>query len=96
LYAQALGEQLDGLSFALINNKEMGFKGLGQSEAAPGIRTDIEKASGEPEWLALQQQWSDMLERLADEFITGAALVTPRDPKRSCTYCKLESLCRVR
>ena len=101
LYAEAIGEDLDGITFAVINKRNREFRGIGQSAAAPGIRTEIEKLSRdglEPiaDWEELRRSWQRVLQRLAQEFLDGHSPVDPIDPRNTCTYCGLESLCRIR
>ena len=101
LYAEAIGEDLDGITFAVINKRNREFRGIGQSAAAPGIRTEIEKLSRdglEPiaDWEELRRSWQQVLQRLAQEFLDGHSPVDPIDPRNTCTYCGLESLCRIR
>ena len=44
--------------------------------------------------LASWLRWQENLQRLASEFVEGAAQVDPLSPA-SCTWCGLQSLCRI-
>jgi ATP-dependent helicase/nuclease subunit B len=47
------------------------------------------------DWQGIERRWSDLLGTLADEIVRGHAAVTPRDPKKICRTCGLQSLCRI-
>jgi len=100
LYGELVGDDLDSLAFAVINKHTLEFRGVGQSLAAAGIKTDIEKLThGEGvsinNWQELRHHWQQVLQSLAQDFIDGKAEVDPADPRKTCTYCGLEALCRV-
>jgi probable DNA repair protein len=100
LYGELVGDDLDSLAFAIINKYTLEFRGVGQSAAAAGIRTDIEKLRHEEgmpieNWRQLRHHWQQVLRNLAQDFIDGKAEVDPADPRNTCTYCGLEALCRV-
>ena len=40
-------------------------------------------------------EWQRILQRLAAEFAAGQALVNPKQGRKTCAWCRLESLCRV-
>jgi probable DNA repair protein len=100
LYGELVGDDLDSLAFVVINKHSLEFRGVGQSPAAAGIRTDIDKLKhGEGvsinNWQELRHYWQQVLQNLAQDFIDGRAGVDPADPRKTCTYCGLEALCRV-
>ena len=100
LYGELVGDDLDSLAFVVINKHSLEFRGVGQSPAAAGIRTDIDKLKhGEgvsiKNWQELRHYWQQVLQNLAQDFIDGRAGVDPADPRKTCTYCGLEALCRV-
>jgi hypothetical protein len=72
--------------------------GAGSAAAAPGIRTDIVKLVGEKnqaeDWESLNRAWREVLEQLVENFVAGDAAVDPLSPS-SCSYCGLESFCRI-
>jgi hypothetical protein len=44
-------------------------------------------------WQALQTQWQNALQTLAQQFIDGYATVGPKAPN-TCDFCALDSICR--
>ena len=98
LYAVAEPDTAGALAFARVRTRQCGYAGLGQVAAAPGISTDIPRVTRPgmdvENWTVLNECWRDNLERLAQEFIDGAAAVDPLSPS-SCTWCGLQPLCRV-
>jgi hypothetical protein len=48
----------------------------------------------QPGWRGLLADWRAELERLAADYIAGAAQVSPKR-NASCTYCSLPVLCRL-
>jgi len=36
-----------------------------------------------------------VLNKLGDDFYEGIAIVDPKDKDKTCTRCRLESLCRI-
>ena len=104
LYTLALKGQkgeVSGISFALVSKKKLGFRGIGEQAAAVGIKADIPKTvkAWEPapqDWEALRELWEKALGQLAQQFIGGDARVEPLDIRKTCSYCGLEGLCRVK
>jgi len=77
-----------GLSLAQVRNDEMKFHGLGAREGL------LPKLKLHEDWQSLLNKWQQLLEGLADQFLTGHAAIAPRD-KRTCELCKLELICRI-
>jgi ATP-dependent helicase/nuclease subunit B len=48
------------------------------------------------DWHRFEAWWRDELGRLASEIRGGAARVDPRDGDKTCKYCALPALCRIR
>ena len=98
LYGLAVAEQPVALSFAQVRARESKFVGLGENAFAPGITTDVAKAvKGKlmaDDWDSLNAVWRAQLEKLAEDFLAGEAAVDPL-ASDSCTWCGLQSLCRV-
>jgi hypothetical protein len=90
LYAVTHPQPVAGALFAKLKPDAMGFKGAVEEDVnlATGARGDSGVLTADR--LAL---WRRNLERLAEEFLHGAATVDPRDGM--CGYCKIGSLCRV-
>jgi len=96
VYGLASGGTADGLAFAQVRADDCKFVGLGKSEFAPGISTNLEKyiETDEDSWQALNDRWGQTLESLAQSFVDGEAAVDPLSPS-SCTWCGLQPLCRI-
>lgn len=90
--------EVSALAFAQVRTRDCCYRGAGAVEAAPGIRTDIEKlVEGKnlaQDWQSLNDNWREILQRLVAEFIAGQAQVSPLAPD-SCSYCGLNPLCRI-
>ena len=97
LYATAV-DAASAVAFAQVRPRACRFVGLGKDAAAPGILTDIGRATGGGEqaqdWDALTQYWRDTLSGLARSFVAGDAQVSPL-ASTSCAWCGLQPLCRV-
>lgn len=96
LYGLAAPGLADGLAFAQVRADDCKFVGLGKTAFAPGVRTDLDKYVEDEEgaWEALNARWADALQALAQAFVDGEAQVDPLSAS-SCTWCGLQSLCRV-
>ena len=98
LYGLAMQQTVAGLAFAQVRSRDCKYTGAGQIEVAPGVQSDIEKLVKDKmpvkDWEDLAAAWQENLERLAQEFVDGAAQVDPLQSS-SCTYCGLQPLCRV-
>jgi probable DNA repair protein len=100
LYSEALGADVSGVSFAMVKPEDACWKGLARENQAPGISSDIAKASARQDitvadWDALRDAWRDTLQDLARQFIDGQVRVAPLDTNLSCRRCGLQALCRV-
>ncbi len=99
LYALAHRQQLAGITFAVLAPGKAEFRGLADTDSiAPGIADYAQlkpyrKLSGIESWDDLLQHWQTVLNVLAQQYLSGAAYVDPL--KNECTYCHLQSLCRV-
>lgn len=98
LYGLAVAEQPVALSFAQVRARESKFVGLGENAFAAGVTTDVARAvKGKlmaDDWQSLNSVWRAQLEQLAEDFLAGEAAVDPLSSS-SCTWCGLQSLCRV-
>jgi probable DNA repair protein len=77
--------QCELLGLAAQGGESGGVKPLAQSDCAERFLT----------WPALLAEWRRTLERLAQAFRSGAAVVDPRRRPLACTECDLSTLCRV-
>ena len=46
-------------------------------------------------WEDLLKHWQDQLDVLAQDFVSGRAMVSPVNYKQACRFCDLKSLCRI-
>lgn len=99
LYALAHQQQLAGITFAVLAPGKAEFRGLGDTDSiAPGIADYSQirpsnKLPGIETWDDLLEHWRNVLNSLAQQYLSGAAYVQPL--KNECNYCHLRSLCRV-
>ena len=101
LYAQALeahgSETVRALAYAQLKAGEIDVSGLAESRSlwpaldAPGSGSRLQA----PDWLAARQRLREALTMLAREIRDGVARVAPLRAS-TCTYCGLNSLCRIR
>jgi RecB family exonuclease len=99
LYALTDAGPVAALSFAVLRADQVAFEGLARDAALlPGVaRFDEAKSSKHlASWDGVFDGWRSELEGLAREFLAGDAKVAPKNYPRTCEYCDLGSLCRVR
>ena len=89
--------EIGGLVFAKVRPGELAFAGLVRDARATlysDLRgsTNLVKRPLDSERLSA---WRDCIEQLARDFLSGRAVVNPRDYPKTCEYCGLQSLCRV-
>ena len=92
LYCVTSERPINGAAFAVIRIGELAFRGVTDNSAAlPGLK----KMSSQPVSFAeLVADWRRILERLADDFRAGVAIVDPKPG--ACEHCGLTALCRIR
>jgi probable DNA repair protein len=96
LYGVAVPQPPAALCFAQVRNRDSRFVGLGTTEVAPGISTDIAAAARRmdaEDWDELNASWRSTLDSLARDFVGGDARVDALPG--ACTWCGLQPLCRV-
>ena len=93
---QTIKGEVSSVCFARINIKDPGYIGLGDEQAADPMTLKIPRTWPDlpTDWAAIKQHWQQTMETLVTEFIGGEARVDPSPV--ACTYCALDSLCRVR
>jgi len=99
LYVIANHKRVSGAAFGQITADKVAFKGIAEQEdIAPDLRAPelLFKLDLPNQWEAILQHWRKVLERLAAEFMAGAAAVDPKQPSVTCRYCELKPLCRIR
>ena len=99
LYAITDAGPVAAVSFAVLRADKVTFEGLArEADLLPGVaRFDQAKSSKHlASWDSVFESWRVELEGLALEFLAGDAQVAPKNYPRTCEYCDLGSLCRVR
>jgi hypothetical protein len=97
LYCITDPDNIIGILFAQINPEKLKWEGVSE------IPLDIEsvktlekvKQTDATTWKEQVAQWQATLEKLADEFSSGTATVSPKDPVNTCEHCHLHTLCRI-
>lgn len=100
LYASfciAPNEALGGLVFAKMRTGRCTFAGrVGQAKEmllpTLGAAHALVKTPLTAEMLL---DWREAIGQLARDFLAGRAIVDPREPTTTCTYCELATLCRI-
>ena len=98
LYGLARPEAPAAVAFALVRRGHCALLGLaGHAGASEGVKplAQSEYAERFPTWPALLAAWRLTLERLAQAFRSGAAVVDPKRRPPACRHCDLSTLCRV-
>lgn len=99
LYAAFGGiERISGVLFAQIRANKMKFDGRVEDAHArlcSGLESNS-KLLKNPYSEAMLEEWQASLQRLADAFLHGDAQVDPKQFPKTCQYCALPGLCRVR
>lgn len=91
-------EEVAGILFAQIRTGEHEFSGRLEDARAQlfSFLNGTSKLIKEPLSHIEIAAWSDDLLNLADAFLRGEATVAPKRYPKTCQYCNLGSLCRVR
>ncbi len=98
LYVSALPEKLAGVVFGQIRPGECAFKGVMSGDInLPGVKNTekLLQTRGIENWTGLLDYWKACVNKLADEFARGEAMVDPLSYPATCKYCSLKSLCRI-
>lgn len=98
LYCVANSKKVAGAAFGQITAEEVAFKGIADEEIAPNINLpeELPKLDLPQNWQEILAHWQSVLDRLAQEFMAGAAEVDPKKPSVTCRFCELQSLCRIK
>jgi probable DNA repair protein len=100
LYVHTLGDTVRAAAFAVLRRGECRLSGLRDDAADAAEFSPASEYLGahDPElrnWEDLRHRWTDVLTRLATDFMQGVARVDPRDGADTCAYCELPTLCRI-
>jgi ATP-dependent helicase/nuclease subunit B len=89
VYAASLGQEVDGVLFAQVKPRSVELIGVTRE---PHLDTNKVEVLGSA-WAAQCNDWKETVGRLADEFRSGFAAVSP-GPK-ACEFCEFKPLCRI-
>lgn len=96
LYCVANPEEISALVYGRIQAGKFELDGISETaDMLPGVNPSEQAGELGQTWEARQEQWREVLARLAEEFFQGRAEVDPLKRRTTCRHCKLESLCRV-
>ena len=97
LYTLAQTAAVETIAYAKVRRAECGFVGVSENALTarlPGMKTLAAVTAGEiTKFAELRRQWRAIFTQLAEEFMAGAAGVTPA--KDACGHCDLHGLCRI-
>jgi ATP-dependent helicase/nuclease subunit B len=92
VYALLHRENLVAVAYGRVSAADCRFvPESARADIFPGVRAS--RLEGMASFAELVSAWERRVERLAEEFSRGVALVAPKDT--ACRYCHLQGLCRV-
>jgi ATP-dependent helicase/DNAse subunit B len=96
-FALEPGSELRGLVFAKIRAGDASFTGrVGDADATLGAGLPNAAALAKNKLSAEQlMAWRGEILRLTRDYLEGRADVDPIDAKKTCKWCRLQSLCRI-
>jgi ATP-dependent helicase/nuclease subunit B len=89
LYCISSSYPIAAITLAQVRNDEMKFHGIAHSEGL------LPQVKAHDNWHSLQDNWQQLLEKIAGEFLAGNAAIAPKD-KKTCEFCNLELVCRIK
>lgn len=99
-YTAATATQTQPVAAAVIahvNAEKIAYSGLSSSaevhKSLPAVDTNSKLSRS---WSEITQQWQQSVRMRASEFVAGEAQVMPVNGRRTCQYCRLDALCRIR
>ena len=86
------------VAFGKIKKGQIEFKGVKDSSIDfSGFKvTNYTKETKVSEWNDLLALWKNKIDLLANEFLSGRAVIEPTLKQETCKNCDLSSLCRIR
>ena len=86
------------VAFGKIKKGQIEFKGVKDSSIDfSGFKiTNYTKETKVSEWNDLLALWKNKIDLLANEFLSGRAVIEPTLNQETCKNCDLSSLCRIR
>ncbi|MBT3922696.1 MAG: hypothetical protein HOF21_08985, partial [Nitrospina sp.] len=96
LYSTLLSPSV--VAFGKIKKGQIEFKGVKDSSIDfSGFKaTNFTKETKVSEWSDLLELWKNKIDFLANEFLSGRAVIEPALNQETCKNCDLDSLCRIR
>ncbi|MCD6526883.1 MAG: PD-(D/E)XK nuclease family protein [Desulfuromonas sp.] len=99
IYAlEGVDGEVSGITFAQVRHGECCFRGVSVEEGllpgVPGVAKSRAAKRGVADWPQLLADWQQQLQRSAEDFVAGVAVVEPVAPK-VCQFCDLKALCRI-
>jgi len=95
-YLAALEDDVVAMATVNVTAREVRFDGIASSgQLLPKVR-GVEPPVGEPSgnaWEVRRREWLACIERLAESFLAGRAVVDPKPG--ACDWCHAVSVCRV-
>lgn len=95
-YLAAVGGDVMAMATVNVTAREVRFDGIASSgQLLPkvrGVEPPVGNVSGNP-WELRRTQWLACIERLAESFLAGRAVVDPKP--NACDWCHAVSVCRV-
>ncbi len=82
--------EVHGAFYASIRAEGNRFTGISAAESEPGNARQLKLTQS---WSDQISSWREELERLAEEFADGNAIVAPTT--KACDYCHLDAFCRI-
>ena len=89
-------EQVQSVIIAHVNAEKIGYSGIAKTESfSPEIKAIGKEKWADLDWDQITKYWSEKVFQFTNEFNAGECKVNPIDPIKTCTYCGLQSLCRI-
>lgn len=92
IYAATAGAPVAGVFFGSLKTGAFGFRGLAGSA---GIVPEVRAPDDQPPLEETIEEWREVLDRLARDFMAGVAVVDPKTPRKTCRHCALPAFCRI-
>ena len=89
-------KQVQSVTIAHVNAEKMGYSGITMTESfSSEVRTIDQEKWTNLNWEQVKKYWSKKILQFSNEFNAGESKVNPIKPIKTCTYCGLQSLCRI-
>jgi len=98
LYVSMLNGDVAGVAFGQVQAGKIGFKGVTEHEGVlPNVKgyQKLQQTRELSSWAEVIEHWQRVLDELGADFLRGDAAVDPKQLPNTCTYCRLQPLCRI-